>query len=45
MVIYLHMRVAKYCVAKARDVIGVELGIKVVLLSQSHLHGLLGPLG
>ena len=42
---YLHMRIAKYCVAQARDVIGVKLGTKIVLLSQSHLHSLLGTLG
>ena len=44
MVIYLHMRVAKYCVTKARDVIRVEIGCNIVLLSQSHLHGLFCPL-
>ena len=45
MIIYLHMGVAKYCVAQAWDVIGVEVGTKIVFLSQSHLHGLLGTLG
>ena len=43
--LYLYMRVAVYCVSKARDVVRVEIGTKIVLLSQSHLHGLLGTLG
>ena len=45
MEVYLHMRVTIYRVAKARDVIGVEISPKIVLLPQSHLHGLLGTLG
>ena len=42
--LYLYMRVVVYCVSKARDVVRVEICTKIVLLSQSHLHCLLGTL-